>query len=216
MEWRRGINEERVIDRPRWSFDVLVTARYVFVWISPAKLRAKHWNIPVSSGSSPFICRLPPTKTLYRGVFTGLMGTASLYQTISGWGTPAGGSEEECYLTHPHAGRAHTHTHIGTQTHRGLGMGCLPPSPSQPLCVCRVPLQTEDVLHRVQLSHWTKDASKSRTLESTNKAYRKHSHIPQLYKSFDSHTTASKSKRSIRSKQQCWSHLCHFLVIIKS
>lgn len=107
MEWRRGINEEGVIDRPRWSFDVLVTARYVFVWISPAKLRAKHWNIPVSSGSSPFICRLPPTRTLYRGVFTGLMGTASLYHTISGWGTPAGGSEEECYLTHPHTQRTH-------------------------------------------------------------------------------------------------------------
>lgn len=117
MEWRRGINEERVIDRPRWSFDVLVTARYVFVWISPAKLRAKHWNIPVSSGSSPFICRLPPTRTLYRGVFTGLMGTASLYHTISGWGTPAGGSEEECYLTHPHTQRTHC-THARAPSHR--------------------------------------------------------------------------------------------------
>ncbi|TNN35854.1 hypothetical protein EYF80_053986 [Liparis tanakae] len=37
----------------------------------------------------PFTCRLPPTSTLYRGIFTGLMGKESLYHTMSGWGTPA-------------------------------------------------------------------------------------------------------------------------------
>lgn len=36
------------------------------------------------------MCRLPPTSTLYRGVLTGLMGTASLYHTMSGCGTPEG------------------------------------------------------------------------------------------------------------------------------
>lgn len=74
--------------------NVLVTARYVFVWISPARLRAKHWNIPVSSGRRPLIWRLPPTNTLYLGIFTGLMGTASLYHTMSGCGVPAGGGED--------------------------------------------------------------------------------------------------------------------------
>lgn len=69
----------------------LVTARYVLVWTSPAEFLAKHWNIPVSSGRRPLTCRLPPTSTLYLGVFTGSMGKASLYHTMSGWGTPAEG-----------------------------------------------------------------------------------------------------------------------------
>lgn len=63
----------------------------MLVWTSPATFLAKHWNIPVSSGRSPLTCRLPPTRTRYRGIFTGSMGWASLYQTMSGWGTPATG-----------------------------------------------------------------------------------------------------------------------------
>lgn len=66
----------------------------MFVWISPARLRAKHWNIPVSSGRRPLICRLPPTNTLYLGILTGLMGTASLYHTMSGCGVPAEEGED--------------------------------------------------------------------------------------------------------------------------
>lgn len=69
----------------------LVTARYVLVWTSPAEFLAKHWNIPVSSGRRPLTCRLPPTSTLYLGILTGSMGKASLYHTMSGWGTPAEG-----------------------------------------------------------------------------------------------------------------------------
>lgn len=73
----------------------------MFVWISPARLRAKHWNIPVSSGRRPLICRLPPTNTLYLGIFTGLMGTASLYHTMSGCGVPAQEGEDYSFFLPP-------------------------------------------------------------------------------------------------------------------
>lgn len=73
----------------------------MFVWISPARLRAKHWNIPVSSGRRPLICRLPPTNTLYLGIFTGLMGTASLYHTMSGCGVPAQEGEDYFFFSPP-------------------------------------------------------------------------------------------------------------------
>lgn len=47
------------------------------------------------------ICRLPPTNTLYLGIFTGLMGTASLYHTMSGCGVPAQGGEDYSFLLPP-------------------------------------------------------------------------------------------------------------------
>lgn len=71
------------------GWHLLVTARYVVVCTSPAALRAKHWNMPVSSGSSPLICRLPSARSWKRDSFSRRMRAASLYQAMSGGGTPA-------------------------------------------------------------------------------------------------------------------------------
>ena len=68
----------------------------MLVWTSPAGFLAKHWNMPVSSGRRPLTCRLPPARTRYLGIFTGLMGTASLYHTMSGDGTPEEHRAELC------------------------------------------------------------------------------------------------------------------------
>ena len=69
----------------------LVTARYVEVCTSPAALRAKHWNMPVSSGTSPLICRPPSPRCRKRLSLPTSTTAESLYQVMEGGGTPVGG-----------------------------------------------------------------------------------------------------------------------------
>lgn len=135
----------------------------MFVWISPARLRAKHWNIPVSSGRRPLICRLPPTNTLYLGIFTGLMGTASLYHTMSGCGVPAEGGQNLFYfcwlvivtplfLSFFHA-PSNMHRHTSKQTvitNLVPDRGYPPPSPSLHWCDSVALWQTEETLFQRQ------------------------------------------------------------------
>lgn len=108
------------------GWHLLVTARYVVVCTSPAALRAKHWNMPVSSGSSPLICRLPSARSWKRESFSRTMRAASLYQAISGGGTPAraGATSDTGSRRHGEGGWA--------AAHLWLGRGWPPPSPSRP------------------------------------------------------------------------------------